>query len=91
LFSSSSPAPEPLTDEVVAILLTTHNQKMSLVELTKAYNQAFRSQGPKRDGAELLQAVRKLPNFKVKALIFFCEAICEATSPTESKSSTLQN
>lgn len=38
---------------------------MSLVELTKGYNQAFRSTGSKRDSTDLIQAIQKLPNFKV--------------------------
>lgn len=55
-----------LTDEITAILMTTHSQKMSLIELTKGYNQAFCSQGPKIDSSDLIQAIRKLSNFKVQ-------------------------
>lgn len=53
-------------DEVTAVLLSTHNQKLSLIELTKGFNQAFRANSASKvDSNELLQAINKLPNFKV--------------------------
>ncbi len=75
LFSSlsllqSAPTPDsfptPLFgDEVVALLMTTHNKKMSLVELTKKYNSLCRGNGPKVDNDKMFQAVLKLSNLKV--------------------------
>ncbi len=65
--SKPTPSPDLFTDEITAMLVTTHSQKMSLVELTKGYNQAFRSQGPKVEGAGLIQAIQKLSHFKVSS------------------------
>ena len=67
--SSTLPPPHLLTDEVTAVLMSTHGLKMSLVELTKGYNQAFRgplAKAPKVESGELLQALQSLPNFKVR-------------------------
>ena len=69
---SSSPSPslsssQLFSDEVVAILMTTHGLKMSLPNLTKMYNQAFRtpdSQHPV-SSEEMGEALKRLPNFKV--------------------------
>lgn len=58
--------PHPYMDEVTAVLLSTHNQKLSLIELTKGFNQAFRANSASKvESNELLQAINKLPNFKV--------------------------
>lgn len=55
---------------MTAVLMSTHSQKMSLIELVKGYNQAFRSEGQevKVEGAELLQVIKTLPNFKVQQM-----------------------
>ena len=57
--------PDHLVDEVVALLMTTHGLKLSLIELTKKYNASFRSVASPVDDIELLHGIQQLSNFKV--------------------------
>lgn len=61
----SLPPLQLLADEIIAILMTTFSNKLSLVELTKQYNTCFRSDQPLVSKEQLLEAIKKLPNFKV--------------------------
>lgn len=60
-------------DEVTALLESTHNQRLSVIELTKAYNEVFRNQAHKKDvklppisEVEMVETLRKMPRFSVR-------------------------
>ena len=57
-----------LADEIIALLMTTFSNKLSLIQLTVQYNNCFRQDEPKVAKEQLLEAIKKLPNFKVKPL-----------------------
>ena len=71
--SPTTPAPAPaelpplqlFADEIVAILMTTFSQQLSLIQLTARYNTCFRPDQPRVTKEQLLDALKKLPNFKV--------------------------
>ena len=61
--------PLPLfADEIVAILMTTFSQQLSLIQLTARYNTCFRPDQPRVAKEQLLEALKKLSNFKVNAV-----------------------
>ena len=69
----SPPAPVPavlpplqlFADEIIAILMTTFSQQLSLIQLTARYNTCFHPDQPQVTKEQLLDALKKLPNFKV--------------------------
>jgi len=65
---SSSPL---FSDGVVAILMTTHDLKKSLLELTKMYNRAFRTPVGQHPVSceEMGEALKKLAIFKVSVFL----------------------
>lgn len=66
----SLPPLQLFEDEIIAILMTTFSRKLSLIDLTAQYNTCFRSDQPRATKEQLLDAIKKLSNFKVK-----CESL----------------
>ena len=68
----ASPAVLPplqlFADEIVAILMTTFTQQLSLLQLTARYNTCFRPDQPRVTKEQLLDALKKLSNFKVNVV-----------------------
>ena len=70
----SLPPLQLLADEVIALLMTTFSAKLSLIQLTQKYNTCFRPDLPQVSKEQLLEAIKKLPNFKVHfVLLSMCE------------------
>lgn len=60
-------------DEVTALLESTPNHRLSVIELTKAYNEVFRNQAHKKEVklppisvVEMVETLRTIPRFSVR-------------------------
>lgn len=66
--SAELPPLQLFADEIVAILMTTFSQQLSLIQLTARYNTCFRLKQPQVTKEQLLDALKKLSNFKVNSV-----------------------
>ena len=73
-------------DEVTALLESTHNHRLSVIELTKAYNEVFRNQAHKKEVklppisvVEMVETLRTIPRFNVRnwnvAHVYMCVTV----------------
>ena len=69
--TASLPPLQLFADEIIAILMTTFSQKLSLIQLTAQYNNCFRPNQPQVTMEQLLDALKKLPNFKVNTCTLY--------------------